>query len=539
MTLWLILGAMSAAAVAVLFLALRRGGGAPAARAEHDLAVYRAQLKELERDLKRGVLEPAELESARLEVERRMLAADAARGEEAAAAPDRPSRALSLASILLVPAGAFALYLWIGQPGIESRPFAERSAERVAETGREAADLETMVAGLRARLAEDPDDLEGWVMLGRSSLVLGRMGEAVEAYRRALALAPEDPDLRSALGEARVMAANGLVGPEARRNFEDALALNAGDVRARYYLGLAREQDGDAAGALDDLTALLADSPPDAPWADGVSQQAARIAESLGLDPSDVPLRAGAAQAPRPSLEAAERLAARLASDPKDYEGWIALARMRAALGDPEGAAAALDSGAAAYGAAPFVQQQFRQVAAELGLPVSGEAPSGPSAEDMAAAAEMSPEERDEMIRSMVAGLAARLEDEPEDAEGWRMLARSYEVLGEPVKAAEAYGRVASLRPEDTVAKLDHALALIELVEEGGLPPEAVALLETVAARDPLNRDALFYLGEAARLSDDPAGAELYWTRLLELLPPDEEAHAWLVARIAELQLAE
>jgi cytochrome c-type biogenesis protein CcmH len=539
MTLWLILGAMSAAVVAGLLLGLRRGAAPPSARADHDLEVYRAQLRELERDVKRGVLGETELRSSRLEIERRMLAADAARESTPTSASGRKTRALPLIAALLVPAGAFALYLWLGDPGVESVPFTARPSPPpvTAEAPPPSLpDVETMMAGLRARLAENPEDLQGWIMLARSAGALGDYGAAVEAYGHALALEPDLPSVHSALGEARVMAAEGVVTEAAERNFEAALADDPQDPRARFYMALAREQDGDLQGALDALVALLADAPADATWTEGVREGAVGLAKALGLDPGSVlpPPDAVASE------EQAERLAARLNDNPKDYQGWITLARMRAALGDPDGARAALDNGSAAYASAPFVQQQFQQTAAELGLEAPASGTRGPSADDMRAAADMTPEEQQAMIRSMVAGLAERLEGSPDDVEGWRMLARSYGVLGEHAKAAEAYGRVTALSPDDSQAQLDYAGALIETAGTGDpAPPEAVAILEKVIAADPQNPDALYYLGDAAQRRGDGTGAALYWQRLLVQLPADSEDYAWLKARIDALAPAE
>ncbi|MEE8145890.1 MAG: tetratricopeptide repeat protein, partial [Kiloniellales bacterium] len=156
------------------------------------------------------------------------------------------------------------------------------------------------------------------------------------------------------------------------------------------------------------------------------------------------------------------------------------------------------------------------------------------------AAADMTPEEQQAMIRSMVAGLAARLEESPEDLEGWRMLARSYGVLGERAKAADAYGRAAALNPDDPEAQLGYAAALIEAAgADGPAPPEAVAILEKVIAADPQNPDALYYLGDAAHRQGNATSAALYWQRLLVQLPPDSEEYAWHKARIDALQAAE
>jgi cytochrome c-type biogenesis protein CcmH len=464
MTLWLILGAMGAAVATILFLGLRRRSVVPSDTADHDLAVYRAQLDELERDRERGVLEDSELASARLEVQRRMLAADAGRGRIGDAASGRAGWVMPLVLALGIPLGAGAVYIWLGNPAIDSQPFAERQGGTApsAEGGGPLPDVATMMARLRERLAEEPDDLQGWINLGRAAAALGDYGEAISAYRRAIAIDGDLGRLHSALGEAHVMSAGGLVTEAARRALEEAVARDPSDARARFYLAIAREQDGDKEGALAALTALIEDAPAEAIWTEGVRQKAAAIAEDLGLDPASV--------AP-PS------------------------------------------------------------VSGETGLPTAG-----PGAEDMAAASEMSPDEQQEMIRGMVAGLATRLDDDPDDAQGWSMLGRSYGVLGEPGKSAEAFGRAAELLPDDMEVQLDYATALLEASGAGVPPQEAVTRLEKIVARDPSNPDALYYLGEVAQRQGDPAGAALYWRRLLAQMPEESEDHAWLKARIEALE---
>jgi cytochrome c-type biogenesis protein CcmH len=462
MTLWLILGAMGVAVAAVLFVGLRRGRPRPQDAAEHDIAVYRAQLDELDRDRERGVLEERELAAARLEVQRRLLAADAARRPGGEAAPKTPGWGLPLALALAVPIGAGALYLWLGQPGVDSEPFAERQRKPEVEGGEALPDVATMMARLRDRLAQQPDDLEGWIMLGRSAAALGGYDEAISAYRRALALDGERGEVYSALGEAQVLAAGGIVTEPAQAALEQAIARDPTDPRARFYLAIAREQDGDKQGALEALTALVADAPAGASWADGVRRRAAAIAEDLGLDPASI-------------------------LPPADS----------AATGSPT---------------------------------------AGPGADDLAAVAEMSPAEQQVMVRGMVAKLAARLEAKPDDAQGWRMLGRSYNVLGEPEKAAEAFGRAAALLPDDPGAQLDYAAAQLTAAASGAPPPEAVARLEKIVAQDSANRDALYYLGEARRRQGDVAGAAVLWRRLLTQLPKESEDHAWLKTQLDALE---
>jgi cytochrome c-type biogenesis protein CcmH len=127
----------------------------------------------------------------------------------------------------------------------------------------------------------------------------------------------------------------------------------------------------------------------------------------------------------------------------------------------------------------------------------------------------------------MVDGLAARLEAQPDDPEGWRMLARSWGVLGEAAKSAEAYGQLASRRPEDVTAQVDYAAALLGLQTPDEAPsPKAVAQLRKVLELDPDNARALFHLGRAAAAEGDAEGAARHWRRLLAQLPADSPERA-------------
>ena len=520
--IWLFFGALGLVAAGVLLFGLLRRPGAAATRAEHDLEVFRAQLRELEREVEAGLVGAGESEAARIEIQRRMLAADGARAGGKAAQAPRSGRVVAVVVSLAVPGAAFALYLTLGSPNTPSVPFADRAAGTTqaagAPTGQVIPDVETMMARLQQRLAENPDDLQGWITLGQSLLVLGRHDEAIRAYEQGLALDDQVAFLHSARGEALIRAANGAVTEAARAAFQRALALDGTDTRARFYLAVAKEQDGDRTGALDGLVALLESAPPDAAWYAGAREYAVALATDMGLDPDAAlpPPRAAAEAPPQVSpATAVERLEARLEANPKDYQGWIALAEARAAVGDREGARAALDRGAEVYEGAPFVLQQFRQTAAALGLD-GAEAPRGPSAEDVEAAGEMSPEDQQAMIRGMVEGLAERLREAPDDPEGWRMLARSYGVLGETEKAVEAHRRLAEMLPDDPTVQLDYAEAIIATQDEGAPPTrELMATLRQVLALDAANADALYYLGEASQRQGDLTAAALYWNRLL------------------------
>jgi cytochrome c-type biogenesis protein CcmH len=375
--LWIAAAALTVATLGLLLAPLLRRREPPPARAEFDLAVFRDQLAEVDRDLERGLLDTEQAEAARIEVERRMLAA----ADETALAPPEPRQrrgglVFAFLAIVVVPTGAFGLYLSLGTPGIPDQPWAAGNTPAPVAAG--AATMETAVASLVERLRANPDNADGWILLGRSYVTMDRYAEAAEAFRRALRLNGADPDLAAAYGEALVAAAGGQVTPNARQAFQSAFDAAPDNPKARYYLALHRAQQGDLNGALQGWVDLAAIAPADVPWLPIVHQQITRAAAELGIDPATI----------EPSPEAR---------------------------------------------------------AAQTRAPAGEAAPRGPTRADMEAAAGMSAEDRDQMIRSMVERLAARLEDQPDDREGWLRLARAYEVLGEPDKARDALARAEAL----------------------------------------------------------------------------------------------
>ena len=452
--LWLWLALLTAAAVALLLLPMLRARAAVAPRGAHGLEVYRDQLAEDEADLERGTVSAGEAAGVRLEVQRRLLAADREVEAGGGGAPER--RGLSaLVLALLVPALALALYGWLGSPDTPGQPLAERPRGEdgtVAREGRPPGMAEA-VARLAARLEREPGDVRGWMLLGRSYLELGRYGEAVEAHRSALGLAADDAEIHAALAESLTLAAQGIVTEDARRSFERSLALAPGHPGARYYLGLADMQAGRTRAAYERWLALAGETPPDVPWYPVLRRALESAAEELGEDLAGLP-------APVPP--------------------------------------------------AP-----------------------GPSREEVAAAADMSETEQAAMIRSMVARLAGRLEEQPDDLEGWLRLGRAYGVLGEAIEAREAYGRAAALAPEEAPVLLAYGTAIIAAGDDERVPAEALAVFERVLERDPVNPDALWFAGLAKAQAGRPEQAAAMWRRLLEALPPEDQ-RANLVRRELE-----
>src|SRR5579859_5545058 len=123
-------------------------------------------------------------------------------------------------------------------------------------------DVDAMVAKLEKRLQDQPDDLKGWLMLGRSYLTLNRLEEAIVAYDHAHQLDAKNPDAAMGLGEAMSLRAGGDITPQAAQLFEDALALAPGNPKALLYGGFAAALRGDRALARTRWQALKSLNPP-------------------------------------------------------------------------------------------------------------------------------------------------------------------------------------------------------------------------------------------------------------------------------------
>lgn len=380
--LWFAIAILALGTLALLILpSLRRkpADSEPGSRQDFDIAVYKDQLAEVDRDVERGLISDSEAETVRLEIQRRLLyAADqaSATGDGEPMGPGLVIPGLSLLAFV----GAFALYLHLGSPGMPDFPFAARgNLEDAPAMASSAHSVDDAIAQLEARLKDNPDDVEGWMTLGRSYLSMERYPEAQKAFLSLYDLTG-DIHAKAEYAEALILGSDAQVTPEALEIFQEVLNADPFDPKARFYFGVAAAQQGNLEGALQIWTDLLHLSPADAPWISIVRSQINKAADEAGVDPATIQ--------PTPSV-------AKLAKD--------------AGLG--------------------------------------GIAPSGPSQEEIDAAQEMTADEQMEMIRSMVQRLADRLEENPEDYEGWMRLAQAYEVLGEVDKAAEARRRAAEIAP--------------------------------------------------------------------------------------------
>lgn len=258
-------------------------GRQKASGAESELAVYRDQLLEIDRDLARGVIDEAAAKAARNEIERRILRThrwwQARSGESLTTQPVGKYSALAIA-LFIVPVTTVAVYLTVGSPQQPDQPFASRTIEQDTLSP----EIIAMVAGLETRLAENPNDLEGWQRLARSKQVMGRPDEAVDALRQAIAIAPDDLETKAALGEALVSAAAGVVTPEAQTVFQEVQAGAPMEPRSGYFLGLAEAQAGNGTAAVRVWRELILQTPPDAPWRDDLISTMVETAERMELN---------------------------------------------------------------------------------------------------------------------------------------------------------------------------------------------------------------------------------------------------------------
>ena len=369
MTLWFILALMTAAAIFAVLWPLSRGS---AKQGGSDIAVYRDQLDEIARDRAAGLIGEAEAEAAKVEVSRRLLGSlDAAQAEKPAAAapPVWRRRMIALAALLLLPVGASVTYLTLGSPHIPGAPLAERAA-----APHEGRPIEDLVAQVEQRAAANPEDGRAWELLAPVYMRLGRFEDSARAWRNSIRLNGATAARESDYGEALAAAANGMITVDAKAAFERALALDKDDVKTRFYLGVAAEQDGKRAEAEKIWRDLLANAPPDAPWAPVLREALGRVSPNAAAAPGpsaadvDASAQMNADERKQMIGGMVARLADRLKQNGSDVEGWLRLVRAYSVLGERDKALAAAADARRALGAEPDKLKRIDDLAKELGL---------------------------------------------------------------------------------------------------------------------------------------------------------------------------
>jgi cytochrome c-type biogenesis protein CcmH len=405
MIFWVVTGALALAIGAILAAAVLRGRVGDRPPAAYDLEVYRVQLREVEKDLARGTLSEDEAARLRVEVSRRILAADTAL-RAAQAGSDQPRAAgMILAALLVVVTigGSFGLYTVLGAPGYGDFPRAarlamsdEQRANRLTQEQAESRagplppapavpdDFAKLMQSLRAALEKRPDDLRGLELLARNEALMGNPRAALAAQQHLVTLKGDDVSAEDLafLADLMVISTGGYVSVEAEQALRGALALDPNQPEARYYLGLYFAQVDRADAAFRVWRDLLDDSTADDAWT--------------------VPLRAQIE-------EAAARAGIR------------------------------------------YTLPKLQEVPDSLTPPTTAK---GPTAADVQAAQDMTSGERQDMITGMVNGLLERLGSEGGPPGDWARLISSLAVLGETERAAAIYAEAQGVFSDDPDALL-------------------------------------------------------------------------------------
>lgn len=336
-------------------------------RGQFDRAVYRDQLREVDRDIARGVLNPEEAGAARLEIQRRLLAVD---GQKPArmTTPGREPRmaAASMAFVILCAGG---LYWRLGSPALSQTPppghppMPAANGAPAADAASPHQDMKSAAERLEKKLLADPGNAQGWVLFARTESMLNEWTKAADAYQRAIGLGAKSADVYAGYGEMLVMSQDGMVSPAARSAFESALAIEPRFDVARYYVAVSDARAGDVKKAIDSWVALAGDIPDDSPMRGEIERQVAEAARAAGLPvpplPKGKPAETAAGGPTEAQMEAAAgmppeqrdkmiddmigKLAARLKDSPSDQDGWVHLGRAYAVRGRTAEAIGAFD----------------------------------------------------------------------------------------------------------------------------------------------------------------------------------------------------
>ncbi len=379
MLFWIISAALALLIAALFALALLTRRAEAEHPAAYDLRIYRDQLKEVERDLARGVINEADAERIRTEVGRRVLAADAqlAIADVSSQQPRALTIVIAATIALILTGGGVAIYTQLGTPGLGDLPhkarlqasqdlYSSRSSHEaflarlpVRNAPQQEAGYLELVERLREAVASRPDELQGQQFLAQSEARLGNYAAARAAQSAVIRLKGEAVGASDfvTMAQMYITEADGYVSPEAEAALRRALRADRTDPVARYFLGQMWLQNDRPDRAFGLWSQLLNEGPEEAPWIAPIRQSIDDIAWLAGVE---------------------------------------------------------------------YTQPAPSEMATDM---------PGPSVQDIENAGEMTPEERQEMVQSMVQRLNDRLATEGGTPEEWARLISAYGSLGDEGRA--------------------------------------------------------------------------------------------------------
>lgn len=235
----LLIVAVAAFLLPPLWLGVRRSGHAD--RKAANLAIFRDQLAELEREKAEGTLSEADFQQARSELQRRLLEEVEApeAGESGASGQPSATRKTALALVVLIPVLALGGYALLGKPQ------ALDPAQTRAQPKMSPQEIAAMVDRLAAKLKENPDNPQGWLMLARSYKAMGRYEDAADAYGKAGSIVDQDPELLASYAETLAMASGQGLKGKPRALIDKALKLDPNHAHTLFLAGAAAMEAGE------------------------------------------------------------------------------------------------------------------------------------------------------------------------------------------------------------------------------------------------------------------------------------------------------
>lgn len=261
-----------------------------AARRDVNIAVYRDQLKEMDTDRANGLLSEAQYQATKLELEAR-LADDALAADNSPEPARVGSRRLGFALGTLLPAAAFGLYFWLGNPAslIANADAQSAAANPDTASAQGEHDFMKMIQKVEEKTRANPDDGEAWAMLAKTYSAVERWPEALQAYEKAIKLLPQDASVLSGYAEAIAITNNRVLSGKPMELVQKALEINPDDMKGLELSGIYAYQEKNFAQASYFFKKLYKLMPPESSYAQDIlaaQKEAERLVQSglTGLD---------------------------------------------------------------------------------------------------------------------------------------------------------------------------------------------------------------------------------------------------------------
>ena len=430
-------------------------------RKKLNIELYEQKKAQIEQDFANGLLDEEARIEARNEVEHSLLHdASVAHDTELVQIDNGMARKLALSFLFFVPLFSIVTYAFIKPDNLEAIVMNQVPASMPGGQ-KKVPDIGAMVASLENKLKENPDNIQGWTMLGRSYVVMKRYPEAVNAYQKALDLSIKKDkiegrsDLKIDLVEVLLQVGGEPNYKQARTLLAELLDSDPDNADALWFMGFLDYQQGNKEQTIQRWKRLLGMLPAEGDQARIVRSYMSQVVKEL---PENSQLK----------VEAEQLLAQ----------------------------------------AAPQPQEQNQAQAPKGSAP--GQQMTGSKNEQA-------------FIASMVARVEARVKADPQDLKGWTTLGKSYGVLGRYQDSADAYGKAVAIDSRDVNLMINYANAVIK-ADNPQLYSQARDFFKQMLDNNPDNVDALFLSGLMARAAGDKMAAKQYWQKLLPLLPVDSPA---------------